>query len=271
MYGHRDLQRRIITACIFIGLLLVPFVVYQSPEWISQAAGVPVGDQRLLHEATLGDAQGIRDALNAGAPVNTRDECGYTALDCAVMSDNFPAVKALVDAGADLNVSTETGMTALGIAISDRRRDLVGLLLKGGASPNPIRSTDVSPLYLAALSGQAEMVQRLIDAGADVNMTCRDGLTPLLGAVCAYDNEAQITRLLIGAGARVNEPNLEGATPLMEAAQRGQVETVLILLRAGADPIRRNHAGDSARMIAQRCGNWRVAELLSHAENRQQA
>jgi ankyrin repeat protein len=253
----------------FTILIILPMViVYQSPTWIRQAAGLPTGNSRLLDAATVGDVAEIRDALRDGIPVNTADSAGYTALHSALMNGNPQAVQVLLDAGADVAAVTSDGTTCLALAAGARHWDLIPMLLKAGADPNQRCPNRITPLYIACLTGHGPTVELLLDAGADVNARASSGATPAIAGAVAEDDAASILRQLIRHGADINAAEQSGYTPLMYAAERGQADLVCILLAYGADPIRVNHDGRSARMLAEQMQNWQVASLLRTAKNR---
>src|SRR3954470_8657461 len=120
----------------FTILIVLPMaIVYQSPTWIRQAAGLPTGNSRLLDAATAGDVDEIRDALRDGIPANSADSSGYTALHSALMTGNSEAVQVLLDAGADVSAVTDNGTTCLALAASGKHWSMIPLLLKAGADP----------------------------------------------------------------------------------------------------------------------------------------
>lgn len=117
------------------------------------------------------------------------------------------------------------------------------------------------PLGLACFFGQAECVSLLIKRGADVNAISRNAmlLRPLHSAVTCDDADkaALIVRLLLRAGAQVDAVQERGYTPLHRAADRGTLELVELLMRAGADPRIR---ADNRRTPAQ------LASLKAHQD-----
>lgn len=88
------------------------------------------------------------------------------------------------------------------------------------------------------------------------NHRANDGQTPL--HVAAMQAQLEAVKLLLEAGANPNAVDKKGNTPLMIAASglAGDAErewhTVDCLLRAGADPSRRNHEGKTATDISEK-------------------
>ena len=99
----------------------------------------------------------------------------------------------------------------------------------------PPRQASYTPLHWAVRNRDAEIVKLLIEAGAPVNATAVQNLTPLHFADGRYSNPT-ITALLLAAGA---DPNIEAftlyKTPLLATAFFGDLETVSLLVGAGAN------------------------------------
>src|SRR6187399_3144910 len=106
---------------------------------------------------------------------------------------------------------------------------LAGLVLLGG-SALAIGSSD---LMNAVKNHDRESVRVLVGK-VDVNAPEPDGSTPLLWA--AQANDLETVNLLLKAGANPKTANLYGATPLSAAATYASQAVVERLLTAGADP-----------------------------------
>lgn len=167
----------------------------------------------------------IESLLQRGFDPNTLDDRGQPGLVLALRLESFEAAAALLDhPKLDVNSSNAAGETAL---------------------------------MMASLRGQLPMVDRLIARGAAVN---RPGWTPLHYAATAPDEEP--LKRLLAKGASVDAESPNRTTPLMMAAQYGPTACVDLLLKAGADPTRRNDLGLSAADFAARVGRDSLAEKL---------
>ncbi|CEF64958.1 Tonsoku-like protein [Strongyloides ratti] len=104
-------------------------------------------------------------------------------------------------------------------------------------------------------NGWREMI-KLIECNYNVNVVDYGGWTPLSEAVShdCYDNAAYLLKhgaivdctskeSVIEGEAKVAS---EGVTPLMEAAQRGNIKMMKLLLKYGADVIKENSEGNNA-------------------------
>lgn len=70
----------------------------QKSQSGSASAGSPRLDWLLLHSAYAGDLTGVRDALTAGADVNTvHEQTGLSALHIAVGSNNLALTRYLIE------------------------------------------------------------------------------------------------------------------------------------------------------------------------------
>jgi uncharacterized protein len=104
-------------------------------------------------------------------------------------------------------------------------------------------------------------------AVAVINARQEDGTTALHWA--AHWNDVESVNLLIHAGADAKAVNRYGATPLSEAAALGNPVVIEALLQAGADPNTRTTSdGETVLMTTARSGNAdAVKALLSHGAN----
>ncbi|MBI1313087.1 hypothetical protein GC176_17495 [bacterium] len=167
-------------------------------------------------------------------------------------------VKRLVEAGADVNGVDEHGMGPL----LTFHPEVIAYLLEHGADPNLQKNENNTPVLTGlAFMNQVECVRLLLDAGADPNAGClRTGETPLHAALTkAHEDRSELVRLLLDAGADPNRQTIpgipsegfwrdvrtRGETPLHRAAAFGTIETIELLLAAGADQSIRDVNGDS--------------------------
>jgi ankyrin repeat protein len=115
----------------------------------------------------------------------------------------------------------------------------------------------------AAMHEDAAAVRTLLRQKADVNAALPDGTTALHWSVQADDLET--VGLLIDAGANVKVKDRYGFTPLYFAAANGNAAVIRKLLDAGADPNAADAMGETALMTATRSGNVdSLKALLQH-------
>ena len=159
---------------------------------------------------------------------------------------------------------------------------------------NPLAALYDVILWTAALEGQEEVVKRALDRGANANImrgppskvcTALDGASknghegvvrllltrgaklqicrssyPLIHAV--RGGWLRIAQILIHSGAEVNPmTKRKERFPLVAAVQRGQADSVLLLLRNGAH-LKRLGIGKAAYLHARECGYTTIMSML---------
>jgi ankyrin repeat protein len=179
-----------------------------------------------LHKAAReGDADRVRELLDAGADVNVRNadkqRLQYTPLHWAAYYGHLEIAEILISRGADLDAE------------------------------DPDYST---PLYLAAEEGHPKVVEFLISKGAEVNVKSSWwGYTPLHRAAWGpvtmrkylggrtvseaelNENYLEIVGMLLEKGAKVDVLDNDGKTPLDQAIGNGEKEIAVLLRKHGAE------------------------------------
>lgn len=88
----------------------------------------------LLIAAAKGDTKTVKDLLDKGVNVNTRDsDSGTSALGHAVYGGHADTVQLLIERGADVNAKTNEGHSVLAFATMRNHKDLAEILRKAGA------------------------------------------------------------------------------------------------------------------------------------------
>ncbi|MBD8700456.1 ankyrin repeat domain-containing protein [Sphingomonas sp. CFBP 13714] len=141
------------------------------------------------------------------------------------------------------------------------RMDMIDPLLKAGADINAYDERGFTPVILAAYNGQLATVDALIGKGADACRPDRDqGNSAQMGV--AFKGEDAIAARLLKAGCDVNARNHAGQTALMMASLFNRRAQVDLLLAAGADRTIQDAAGRSAGSVAAGQGNAAMAERV---------
>ena len=179
----------------------------------------------------------------------------------AVARADVGAVRSLLKSGADVNAGEADGTTALHLAV--RRDDLTtaDILLRAGADPNRANRYGIVPLSLAAANGSHLMIERLLTSGANTKATSADGETVLMTAARTSSVESLQTLLKNGADLSAKERR-RGTTALMWAADAGQPKAVAFLLKSGARVQERSKGDYSPLLMAVRAGSVESVELL---------
>lgn len=242
------------------------------------------GDTRLADAAMRKDRRAVLALLGARADIDAAQADGATALHWAVHWDDEEIVERLLKAGATVNVANELGATPLWLASLNANPAVIEKLLAAGANPNSALPSGETPLMTAVRTGSAQVVQLLLSRGANPNAREKyQGQTALMWAAAGQFPE--VVRVLIELGAEVRarsdvrrrrvgtelggfdgaaarEIDKGGYTPLLFAAQQGTLETVKLLLAAGADVNDTAPEGTSALVVAAHSGHGPVSTLL---------
>jgi ankyrin repeat protein len=178
----------------------------------------------LLSAAADGDPDRVALALRAGAPLESRDEKGRTALLLAATNDRLDVARLLVVLGADPDAQDDqqdsawlvtgvTGSVAMLEALLPAHPDLTLRNRFGGVSVIP-----------ASERGHVDYVRRVVSTGIDVNHINDLGWTAMLEAIVYGDGSEpyqQIIDILLDAGADPTIADAAGLTPLQQAQNRG--------------------------------------------------
>ena len=163
------------------------------------------------------------------------------AVVTAVERGDRAALKKLLKEGAPVTARNAARATALLLAVRKRDQEAVRLLVAAGADVNAQDNIKDSPFLLAGALGDIEILKTLIAArpGPDFSRVNRYGGSALIPA--CERGHVEAVKLLIKAGVPVDHVNRLGWTGLIEAiilADGGKKHQQIVqaLLKAGADP-----------------------------------
>ncbi|WP_022977980.1 ankyrin repeat domain-containing protein [Nevskia ramosa] len=133
-----------------------------------------------VHFARIGDLDGLKRMLDAGADVNGRDTLDQTPLIAAVSQDSLPAVEAVLKRGASVDIVDKAGWSPLHFAtFFSADTTVMKALLDAGANVNAQNDRGITSLYFAAATGHEAQVKFLLEHGADRSIASKAGWTPL--------------------------------------------------------------------------------------------
>ena len=123
------------------------------------------------------------------------------------------------------------------------------------ASPVPVPSQADHQLFQAVQQGNLTLLKAAIAAGANVNLPGTNGLPPLLGllrtATAPLDSaHRECLVCLLEHNAGVDPIDSDRCTPLIYAARLGDLDTIRVLVEAGAFVMARDRFHKSALFYA---------------------
>ena len=216
----------------------------------------------LLREAIVHhDIESVRLLLLFGGDANGLDRNNHSPLLAATELSSLDAAKLLLKYGADPNLPAGPDAECpLALAVIDNKLEYVQLYLTYGGDANLNTSENDTLLHKAIdKNSPKKLVELLVDYGSEVDGKNSEGETPLFAAIQA--KRLDLVTILVDRGANVNLPGpkhllwpstfqpkvlqlmlARGAdtkkTPgvLELATSLNNMESVMILLKAGVDP-----------------------------------
>ena len=186
------------------------------------------------------------------------------ALFRAVATNNMRKVELLLAARAPVNAKDERGWTALMVAVRENRPDLARLLLARGAQVNAKNKAGETALIQAANDNHPAIVQLLIDSGASIDTKDNLGWTPLIYAASKGHRLTVETLLHKGADAKVRDK--DGRTASMYAARQGDIPLYKGQIQDPA--VLQNRLDRSDQQRVKRREYSEIASLLKQAETK---
>ncbi|MGA7413114.1 MAG: ankyrin repeat domain-containing protein, partial [Bryobacteraceae bacterium] len=168
----------------------------------------------------------------------------------AIRANQLDELKRLATTGG-ANSKDKLQTTPLHFAALYGNAASMKVLLDAGADPNALDNRGATPLVYAAYS--FEKTKLLVDHGARVQVAAKNGVTPLDVAAVVHGNAPSV-RYLLEHGAEITKPDTKSARRdsyvLTDAAERGDPETIKLLLAHGGDVTVLDGFGETPLMSA---------------------
>ena len=160
-------------------------------------------------------------------------------LRAAAQANRVDEARELIEQGADVNAKDKRGLSAYLYATSEVGPEpaLLELLLEKGADVRSLDEQNSTGLIRAAQRGYPELVGPLIDAESQLDHINNLGWTALTAAVVLGDGTEpylETVKLLVEAGADPTIPDQHGVKPVVHAQLLGQTDVVEVLREAEA-------------------------------------
>jgi uncharacterized protein len=191
---------------------------------------IPGNMNALMFAAREGNVDAAKLLLDAGSDVNAVDKNDITPLFMAISNNRIPMARFLIERGANINAKDWYGRTPLFAAIEMRNVDLDYQTFEHIVNAEERKTI-------------LDFIGFLLDNGVDANIRVKE-VPPLRSWMY----------LLGGSLAWVD---FTGETPFMLASLSGDVSTMRLLLKHGADPKIPTFGGTTALMAAAGV-NWVV-------------
>ncbi|XP_065213824.1 uncharacterized protein LOC135840977 [Planococcus citri] len=183
-----------------------------------------------------------------------------------------------------LNEVGPDGETLLGLATKLNKCEIVKYLLSKGASPNAMNKQSltaynlvpsdamkqlyIDELFWAVCKNNLKKVQELLLSGLPINCTENDDTENTLLHVAARYSNKNTVMYLLRCGAEIDALNSCGATPLHEALCYSNAEVAEVLINYGANLNIRPHMGKFAeKSIAELLSEPHVEKLFNKNES----
>jgi ankyrin repeat protein len=211
-------------------------------------------------------------ALLAQQPPTDRDLAIYAGLHAAAAEGDAAEIERLIAAGEKPDLQDSQSRTPLHVAVFRKHHKAAETLIRLGANPNALDLQRYDIVTIAAVQNDLEMLKIALTGGAKAtNITSRYDGTALIAA--AHLGHAEAVRILIAAKAPLDHVNNLGWTALIEAVvlgnnSKGHIETVELLVKAGADTAIKDRQGATALDHARARGYSDMVKILEAASSR---
>lgn len=182
----------------------------------------------LTHVAEKGFLDSVNYLLRMGYHENLN-----MAIKHAIQNNHYKVVKCILQFIFEVEFSNVSDFPPIFFAIAKGREDIVCFLLESGVDVNQ-QFKDLTPLIFAVFKKKLSIIDLLIKNGAQLDPLA-GGSFPLLFYSMEGRGVAVMRHLLTTYNMDPNVKSKDNLTPLHEAARRGYLANVKLLIENGAD------------------------------------
>jgi ankyrin repeat protein len=205
--------------------------------------------------------------LNAGANPQTPGKGGYMPIvKLSTSYGSAPLMKLFIEKGAICKKSAPDNYLLYNAALTDDTA-MLGICIREGLHVNDTTYSGDYPILNLLVGKCFNTLQMIVENGADVNVAATAGLihntyTPLMMAALSNDHRSFF--YLLNHGADPNRKSSKGMTTLMYAmqAEEDDPEITRALLDRGANPADKMADGTDALYFAEKMGNTESVKLI---------
>ncbi|XP_067652079.1 putative ankyrin repeat protein RF_0381 [Haliotis asinina] len=218
----------------------------------------------ILHSACLGgDVEVVKHVLSQNMlDINSREQCGRTAVMLAAENGHKDVVEFLVDKGADLSLVDETADNVLHCACRGGDAGVVKYILsKNRVDINRRGLHELTPIMMARRCKHREVVELLLSTRADGSLRYYNHINMLLSA--CREGDMEVVKFVLSQNiVDVDSRGPRKKTPVMLAAQYGHKEVVKVLVENGADLSLAYDTGSNGLHLACSKGRLEVVKYI---------
>jgi ankyrin repeat protein len=205
------------------------------PNVLNNWQQTPLHQLILLGHRRSDERRIVEVLLAAGADVDAADNQGFTPLIVLAAHPELGyLVPLLVGRSAHPNLQNANGATAFSRAVYFGTWPMVRALVAAGVDPDSHRPGENTWLRFAVDKKHLVMLRELLDAGARHDVVGTDGYFPL--QIAAYQGDVDTIKLLVAAGADVEATTPDQPSALYRALEGNHIDAVHALLDLGASP-----------------------------------
>ncbi|OQB68781.1 MAG: Phosphocholine transferase AnkX [Spirochaetes bacterium ADurb.Bin133] len=185
-----------------------------------------------LHCAAMyNQPEAVKLLVQNGADVNVKGNYGRTPLIYSASSARLPEmVKFLIDSGADVNATNDSGENALFELITreESNAEIAKILLDNGIKKDLKNNYKMTALHWAAFCGKTNIIEVLLEYGFNIEEKDAYGNTPIIKAMS--QNKIDAVKFLFNKGAKPDSQGQMGFSLLEYATRRGDKDFVRQIL-----------------------------------------
>uniref|UniRef100_A0A7S1FMG0 Uncharacterized protein n=1 Tax=Corethron hystrix TaxID=216773 RepID=A0A7S1FMG0_9STRA len=213
--------------CIYLGLIRLS---------LSLQASVGGDGNGVFLAAKEGNLRDLTDLIESDKKIiNVQDDSGWTPLHIAAREGHASAVKYLLDSGANITVPTEDEFKLpplmVGLKYLGAEHEVVGML-KDAVTEYVATLPRQTQAHVTAAAGNVETLKKLLEDDGDI----------------------------------VDRADDNGWTALHEATNRGQLNTVKLLVEHGSDITRETTHGWTPALLAKKNRNHDILDYFKDHE-----